>query len=265
MNIAGKYLIIFVVLNFISSMKLHSQETNSEEGNNSQFVNQSIPLEMDTGKKYNVWINMKNIGATTWFSSGSSKSKQYKLSFVKNGAKDINDLTAGSSILLSQNVTPGQSPIINFTITAPSKAGDYISQWRMMQGDDFFGEQTKSVIIKVVENVNGVTASNNAVFVKQTVPKLMKAKFKSAVSITVENNGNTKWLPENFSLALVDEKMQPSGKNPWGITSVKLPAAVEPGTKVTFKFQIRVPDETGSYNMQFGMMKDELSLEVLPI
>lgn len=197
MNNINKYLLLLLVILKASIVNnLHSQDTGE---NNSEFINQFFPERMDTSKQYSVWITMKNTGLSSWSSVTSSKENQYRLSIVSDAANDT-DNTFGDvlSVFLNQSVDPGQSAIIKFIVTAPSKAGSYTSQWRMMQGSKYFGEQTKSVFIKVNEEDESIVKINAASFVKQSVPNIMKSNFKSAVSLTVENTGNTKWVPDIF-------------------------------------------------------------------
>ena len=79
-----KYFIIILVISIqfhvISVVK--SQEINFQTENNSKYINQFFPSEMDTGKKYTVWISFKITGKSVWSSENLSKDEQFKLSFV---------------------------------------------------------------------------------------------------------------------------------------------------------------------------------------
>lgn len=246
--IKSSYKISLLFILLLPFAILKAQEDNAE------FISQFMPAEMDTGKSYDVWINMKNTGTTTWKAYSPDDPESYVLGFVKNESiKEENIFTDFSGVGLNIDVAPGTEAGFYFKIESPSKAGHYISQWRMMKGKNFFGDESKSVIVNVLRERIDTTLVNNASFVKSTVPKLMKCGYRSAVSFVVENTGTTKWIPGKHFLTFVDKNNEPTGDNAWGISTVKLSSAVEPGGKITFKIQVKVPQETGIYNMQFAM------------
>ena len=56
-----------------------------------------------------------------------------------------------SSVDLPAAVAPGGAVTFNFTVTAPSTGGSYVSQWRMVQDPtDWFGQATLPVTITVI-------------------------------------------------------------------------------------------------------------------
>ena len=177
-------------------------------------------------------------------------------------------------MLLRKNINPGETAAIEFEITAPEVPGNYDSQWRMMKGDEFFGEASENVTVNVSgntkiektggntetntsdEDIKNNTPFNSSAFEKQTIAKLMKCSFKSAISVTMSNNGNTVWKADSFYLTPVDDKLQPMSSNPLGIGNINLPKDVDPGASVTIKFQIIAPSQPGNYSLQFGMMEN---------
>lgn len=107
------------------------------------FISQSVPASMTAGQSANVSVTMRNSGTTPWTSSA------YKL-----GSQNPQDnVTWGTSRVLlpaGTTVPPGSNYTFNFTITAPSTAGSYNFQWRMLQeGVAWFGDLTTNVVVSV--------------------------------------------------------------------------------------------------------------------
>ncbi|PYS25600.1 MAG: hypothetical protein DMF72_01275 [Acidobacteria bacterium] len=83
-----------------------------------------------------------NAGGTTW-----TAASQYHLGSQNaqdNSTWDLNRVNLPSTI------APGQDATFNFTVTAPSTAGTYNFQWRMVQdGLEWFGEYAPNVNVNV--------------------------------------------------------------------------------------------------------------------
>ena len=279
--------IVILILSIIFITGIKAQELNSSTENNSKFINQFFPSEMDTGKKYIVWLSYKNTGNSVWSSKSSMKTEQFKIALFNNVSNNVsNDVSNDvsneikkpfgdfSNILLRKDIKPGETAIIEFEINASSKSGNYDSQWSMMKGNEYFGDVSEMIIVNVSENSlisknvaktvttettlaedadKSNTPLKSSAFEKQIISKLMKCTYRSAVSVTMKNNGNTRWTSDSYFLMLVNDKMQPVNSNPWGIGNIKLPADVEAGSSVTLKFQVIAPLQPGTYTLQFGM------------
>jgi len=110
--------------------------------NQSEFVSQTVPTSMKAGEAYNVTIQMKNIGNTTW-DAGTG----YKL-----GSQNPQDNTrwGTSRAVLASPVPPGGTAVFTFVVWAPGKAGSYNFQWRMLrEGVEWFGPSTPNLVISV--------------------------------------------------------------------------------------------------------------------
>lgn len=96
--------------------------------NAAEFVSMSVPAEMIAGRGYKATVVLRNTGDTTWTKAGL-----YRL-----GSQDPPDNTvwlgATNRVELaeSDSVSPGQNATFYFTVTAPSPAGTYAFQWRML-------------------------------------------------------------------------------------------------------------------------------------
>jgi hypothetical protein len=90
---------------------------------NSQFISDTIPTTMNPGQQYSVSVTMKNIGETVW------SWELFKLGGVGDSdpfAPARQNLPAGTS------VAPNEQYTFNFTMTAPTTAGTYTTDWRMV-------------------------------------------------------------------------------------------------------------------------------------
>lgn len=114
---------------------------------NATFISQSVPTSMTPGQSANVSVTMQNSGTTTWTSSGA-----YKL----GSQNPQNNVTwGGSRVLLPAGTTvaPGSNYTFNFTIVAPSTAGNYNFQWQMLrEGVAWFGALTPNVVVNVASS-----------------------------------------------------------------------------------------------------------------
>jgi RHS repeat-associated protein len=119
----------------------------------------------------------------------------------------------------------------------------------MAEGTTSFGELTPNLAI-------GVTGTNNAAFVSQSVPSTMNAGQTYPVSVTLQNTGTNTWsAANNFRLGT----QNPQDNTLWtGATRVLLPAGVNvaPGANATFSFSVSAPSAPGTYNFQWKMLRE---------
>lgn len=112
---------------------------------------------------------------------------------------------------------------------------------------EWFGDFTPNVSVK-----DGV---NNAQFVSQTVPSAMTPGQTYAVSVTMQNTGNTTWTAG----ALYNLGSQnPQDNTTWGLLRVPVPNSVAPGANVTFNFNVTAPTTPNTYNFQWRMVQDNV-------
>ncbi|MFC1679029.1 Ig-like domain-containing protein [Elusimicrobiota bacterium] len=112
--------------------------------NDALFVSQVVPAVMTGGEEYAVSVTMQNTGRTTWTESG-----KYRL-----GSQNPRDnKTWGTHrVFLSEAeaVAPGGSKTFAFEVTAPTSAGTYDFQWRMVRDHvEWFGEMSENVSVRV--------------------------------------------------------------------------------------------------------------------
>jgi thermolysin len=115
-------------------------------GNGATFVSQSVPTSMIAGQNYSVSVTMHNSGSTTWTPGVHRLGSQ----------NPENNTTWGGRVDLPYSVAPGQSVTFYFTVTAPSVAGNYNFQWRMLEENvQWFGDYTPNVVVNVTSGSTG--------------------------------------------------------------------------------------------------------------
>jgi hypothetical protein len=129
--------------------------------NNAMFVSQSVPATMVAGQTYNVSVTMKNTGTTTWRETSDA--------FYRLGSQNpVDNVTwrAHNRVYLSQTtppvstVAPGSEVTFAFAVTAPSTAGTYNFQSRMVQDAvEWFGDYTPNVSVTVTNSGGGADHS----------------------------------------------------------------------------------------------------------
>jgi len=96
------------------------------------------------------------------------------------------------------------------------------------------------------------TAVNNASCISNNIPGTMQTNETRAVSVTVNNNGDTTWTAaSNYKLGSQD----PQDNMVWGLSSVNLPATTNPGQNITFNFNITAPSTPGTYSSRWRMFQ----------
>lgn len=209
------------------------------------FVSQSVPATMIAGQVYFVSITMKNIGKATW-----TNALNYRL-----GSDNPRDTATWgiSRILLSEadSIASMQKKTFTFSVKAPQKSGNYNFQWKMLrESAAWFGDSSSNVIVKVQP-----VPVDNASFVSQSVPATMITGQSYSVSITMKNTGNTTW---NNALNYRLGSQNPQDNGIWGIGRVVVSNSdsIAPGKTKTFIFNVKAPQESGSYNFQWRMLRE---------
>src|SRR6185369_10100440 len=104
---------------------------------------------------------------------------------------------------------------------------------------------------------NGTDATNNAVFVSQSVPQTMDIGKRYPVSITMRNTGTSTWTTTSQHLL---GAINPEDNFIWEVPGssdgrVAPPVNVAPGQTVTFSFQVTAPKVPGTQNFQRRMLQ----------
>lgn len=210
----------------------------------SEFVSDTIPSTMEVGKTYNVSITVNNLGTNTWTAAAS-----YNL----GAANDSDKFLRGKNRVImnsSLSVSTGQSVTYSFQMTAPTTAGSYSSDWRMVQdGVTWFGPTFSKRI-----TVTGSLPSYNSQYVSDTIPDTMVAGQTYNVSMTFKNTGANIWTGlQNYRLGVLGWDAAFMSTN-----RVNLPtsASVYAYDTVTYNFALTAPSSGGNFNTSWSMVQD---------
>ena len=208
--------------------------------NNASFVSQNIPTTMVGGQTYPISITLSNSGTAGW-----TRERLYRLAAVN----PIDNLRFNvNRVLLPAPTSAGGLVTFTFNITAPIVPGDYDCQWRMVQeAVAFFGAPTPNVVVTVVP------LANSALFVSQTAPQTVLTGQVFTATVTMRNNGATTWTPEDLFRLRTEN---PADTLLWSINRALLSGPVRPGESFTFTAQLVAPATPGSFNLQWGMVKE---------
>jgi len=109
------------------------------------IINNTIPLNMEAGKRYDGSITVKNTGANTWTKSAGYALKALgdAIYFLENSEFVLND---------NENIATDQDKTFNFAMTALTASGTYKFVFTMKNGNGLqFGEQlSKNVEISPI-------------------------------------------------------------------------------------------------------------------
>lgn len=126
--------------------------------NHAASYEQEVPTTMVAGRSYKVKYRFRNGGNTTW-----SAAAGYSL----GSWNPANNMTWGVGRVPVTDLVPGSiGTLFEFNVVAPSVAGTYSVQWRMVEeGIEWFGEPATTQVVvtgppsEVVGNVDGVSDS----------------------------------------------------------------------------------------------------------
>jgi hypothetical protein len=109
-----------------------------------QFVSQSVPTSMLTGRTYSVSVTFRNNGSETWTAA----------SYYNLGSQNPTDnSTWGTSRAIlpaAAAIAPGQNATYSFNVVAPVSAGNYNFQWRMVRDYiTWFGDSSTNQAVTV--------------------------------------------------------------------------------------------------------------------
>ncbi|WP_407908514.1 DUF6531 domain-containing protein [Lysobacter claricitrinus] len=118
----------------------------------SNYVNQAVPTLVAAGRPFAATVQFSNTGNTTWTAADA-----YSMGSLNPG----DNTTWGTNRIGTPSpVAPGQVATYAFNATAPSAAGTYNFQWRMVRdGYAWFGATTPNVVITVASG--SISASTN--------------------------------------------------------------------------------------------------------
>jgi uncharacterized protein affecting Mg2+/Co2+ transport len=215
--------------------------------NDAMFVSSELPATVAPGATFDAKVTYINAGSSVWASSTSHK--------LGSQSPQDNVIWGTARTSLTASVAPGESYTFTVKCTAPSTAGSYEFQRRMVQdGVGWFGEYSdKQTIV-----VGTAPVGNNSQFVSWIVPSTVKVGQSFTVSITWKNTGGTTWT----SAGLYKSGSQnPQDNFTWGsnrASNLPSTASVKSGQSYTFTMNCKAPATVGTYNFQHKMVQENV-------
>jgi RHS repeat-associated protein len=109
------------------------------------FISQSAPSSMRAGQPYTITVQMLNSGTTTWTPSGANPVR-----LGTQNPQDNRNWNVTSRAYLSGSVATGQTATFTIPVSAPSTAGSYNMQWKMVaEFLGWFGDATTNQVVSV--------------------------------------------------------------------------------------------------------------------
>lgn len=207
--------------------------------NDAVFFSQSVPQTLLPGQTATVVVRMENTGTRPWTPGAY---------FLGSQSPENNYTWGLNRVPLDAQVAPGQRKNFSFTIVAPTTPGLYEFHWQMLEENrEWFGESATQLGIQVV------APSNNARFIAFSVPPSFLPGQTKTVSITMENNGSTRWEGDYFL-----GSQNPENNYNWGLNRVSVGSPVAPGQQKTFTFNVTAPMTPSVYGFQWQMLQEDV-------
>jgi hypothetical protein len=205
-------------------------------GDSATFVSETIPdnTQETAGAGYTQAWTIKNSGTATW---GSSYSLQYVSGNVGCGH---------GTVPLSITVAPSGSVNWSLPCTAPSTAGTYREDWKLVGPSGTIPVGGYSTIwVQIV-----VPGSDAATFVSETIPdNTQEAAGAGYTQVwTIKNSGTTTW-GSSYTLQYVSGN---AGCNHAAAATLSVPIA--PNTSVNWSLNCTAPSAAGTYREDWKMV-----------
>jgi Subtilase family len=203
----------------------------------------SPPPDSVTDTPVAATVTMTNTGVTTWLPGTHAL-----LALAPGWGAERVELPGtvpcdGSSA----PVLPGRKATFCWSPVAPHLPGAYAFQWRMANGAVPFGEASERVTVPVV-------GTDVAIYQGRTLSPLVPGGSAWA-DVSFRNVGTNTWTRGRYTLGEVD------GVG-WAPYSVDLLGDTPPGTVGTFRGFVTAPRIQGTYDFQWVMRKDGVSLGI---
>lgn len=230
-----------------------------------QWVAQAEKVSLKTGETKQVWIEIKNTGASTWKNSGDNA---IKIGTVRKRDRKSN-LRAGSWLsdnrvasMAEAEVAPGSVGRFVFDITLNTLAsGNY---------REYFGLVAEGVTwfegFEFFIDVNAAPAIITGEVVTSPAPITIKAGETQSVSLKLKNTGDVTWAISGpnavkVGTAKLFDRNSLFRSSSWlsGNRIATATAAVAPGDTGEFNFTISAPNKPGKYLENFAAVVEGLA------
>ena len=197
------------------------------------YISNNVSTTINAGSDFNAQFTMKNVGSTTWTAAGG-----YSLMAINPN----NNTTWGPSQITlpsALSVSPGQSPVLGATCTAPISPGNYTMQWQMNKSGTVFGQTTPLLHITVVQGADDAQYVSTS-----SIPTFVGPSTTFGATITMKNTGTATWSSAYELLQL------PTAT--FGVSFITS-GSVAPSANGAFTATFTAPSTPGTYSFRFRM------------
>jgi RHS repeat-associated protein len=243
--------------------------------------NMSVVSGSETVTANAAWVNYPS--SCTWTANGPGGSTQTTetMSTSASGAMPTVAFTspANNAMILATN---GSNALVTLSGTASAPSGSSIQSVQLWKGTSLIASnlsatfstsatygigthQFKLVVLDTANRtaeatltvrVEAAISGNGAKFVSQSAPGNLRPGEPYDASVTMFNNGDTTWTA---GTAYRLGARNPQDNRNWTTTArAYLPRSVAPGESVTFTLPIAAPQQVGTYNFQWQMVREDV-------
>gem|GEM_PF-2868986 len=230
----------------VSSRLNPTAVTAQVDGNNAEFVSQTVQEQYYAGNVHQVSITLTNVGTTTWTQA------THRLVSMNPYA---NDVWGRTDVKLPSGVTvaPGATYTFNFNITVPTRPSRYNFQWQMRKTSPGspanFGAMTPNVVVTAL-------SGDAADFISQSVPTFVEPGNKFDVQLVFQNRGSSTWTYDTFRLVSLSNPAKVFGKDS---ISLNPGESIAPGQFKTYNFRLEAPKTEGVYNHLWQLRRSSVA------
>jgi hypothetical protein len=213
---------------------------------NSQWISNSPPQNVQPGQQFTVQFTYKNNGNTTW-----SDGNGYALSCDTFYHSNSNCMGSSSVGFGGGNVAPGQQFTFNVTLIAPSSSGTYYTYWDMTHNGGIFGNNNSYVQVNVQLPPPQV---DNSQWISNSPTQNVLPGQQFTIQFTYKNDGTTTWSDGGGYALSCDMYYHGNNNNCMGSGSIGLNGqSIQPGQQYTFTLNLTAPSSTGTYYTWWDM------------
>ncbi|MCH6258248.1 hypothetical protein MLD52_16930, partial [Puniceicoccaceae bacterium K14] len=159
------------------------------EGLDAGFQEQSVPSFMLSSGVENVRITMKNTGEEPW-----SNLEGYSLTYIGDNPNpwSVDEVSLSPLSILEK----GDTYTFDFDLKAPAEAGSYPVEFRMSDGEAFFGQASERKYVNIVD-IESVAASLHSSEFLSSSSSRFESLVLSRQDKGAQSNGATTWHTED--------------------------------------------------------------------
>jgi len=242
-----------------------AQPASAATNYSAQWVAQAEKVSLKTGETKQVWIEIKNTGASTWKNSGDNAvkvgtvRKRDRKSSLR-AASWLSDNRVAS--MAEVEVAPGSVGRFVFDITLGTLAkGNYREYFGLVAEGVSWFEGFEFYI-----DVDATPATVTGELVTTPIPVVMKVGETQSIKVKVKNTGDIAWSASGPNAAKIGtaklfDRKSSFKANSWLSDNrlVMATATTAPGEVAEFNFIISAPNKTGKYVENFAVVVEGLA------